>query len=272
MSRAPWVLPKPDRAFPAGNASCSPPRSAGAWSTRRCTPNGRCLGEGAEILADRYDIGREEQDAFALASHRKAARGWADGASPARSSTARGTLTATSASARHARSRPWPSSGRPSGEAAPSPPATPPRSTTAPPPCSWPARTRLPGSAWSHWPGSWRPAVDGARARSSSGSAPSRRRTGRWPAPAAASPSRRRGAERGVRRTGAGVPGRVAGRSTRTGSIRTAAPSPSATRSARPAAASSGRSPTNCAGRGHGHGVAALCIGVGQGLAVVLER
>jgi acetyl-CoA acetyltransferase family protein len=37
------------------------------------------LGEGAEILADRYCISRDRQDAFALASHRKAATAWADG-------------------------------------------------------------------------------------------------------------------------------------------------------------------------------------------------
>ena len=39
------------------------------------------LGEGAEILADRYGISREEQDEFALRSHRKAAAAWDRGAS-----------------------------------------------------------------------------------------------------------------------------------------------------------------------------------------------
>ncbi len=34
------------------------------------------LGEGAEILADRYAISREDQDAFAVRSHRNAARAW----------------------------------------------------------------------------------------------------------------------------------------------------------------------------------------------------
>ncbi len=38
------------------------------------------LGEGAELIADKYGIGREQQDAFALASHRKAARAWDEGA------------------------------------------------------------------------------------------------------------------------------------------------------------------------------------------------
>jgi acetyl-CoA acetyltransferase family protein len=37
------------------------------------------LGEGAEILADRYAIDREAQDDFAVGSHRKAAAAWTDG-------------------------------------------------------------------------------------------------------------------------------------------------------------------------------------------------
>ncbi|MEU6610252.1 thiolase family protein [Streptomyces shenzhenensis] len=80
MSRAPWVLPKPDRAFPAGNQQLHSttlgwrlvnPRMPKQWTVS--------LGEGAELVADRYGIGREEQDAFALASHEKAVRAWKDG-------------------------------------------------------------------------------------------------------------------------------------------------------------------------------------------------
>ena len=37
------------------------------------------LGESAELLATRYEIPRERQDEFALASHRNAAKGWDDG-------------------------------------------------------------------------------------------------------------------------------------------------------------------------------------------------
>ncbi|MBM0230183.1 thiolase family protein [Micromonospora sp. ATA51] len=37
------------------------------------------LGECAELVADRYGITREAQDAFALASHEKASRAWRDG-------------------------------------------------------------------------------------------------------------------------------------------------------------------------------------------------
>ena len=73
MTRAPFVLPKEDRAFPH--------RTATLWSTSigwrmvnpRMDPDWTvAMGEGAEILADRYGISRADQDAFALASHRKA--------------------------------------------------------------------------------------------------------------------------------------------------------------------------------------------------------
>ncbi|WP_103936277.1 thiolase family protein [Thermomonospora echinospora] len=80
MSRAPWVLPKPERAFPAGNAELVSttlgwrlvnPAMPAEWTV--------ALGEGAELIADKYGISREEQDAFALGSHRKADRAWHDG-------------------------------------------------------------------------------------------------------------------------------------------------------------------------------------------------
>jgi acetyl-CoA acetyltransferase family protein len=81
MSRAPWVVPKPDRAYPAGNATMISttlgwrlvnPRMPEQWTIP--------LGQTAEILAERFAISREEQDAFALRSHQNAARAFADGA------------------------------------------------------------------------------------------------------------------------------------------------------------------------------------------------
>ncbi|OKI01165.1 beta-ketoadipyl CoA thiolase [Streptomyces sp. CB02923] len=81
MSRAPYVLQKPERAFPTGHQEMFSstlgwrmvnPRMAPAWTAS--------LGEGAELIADKYGIGREQQDAFALASHHKAARAWKEGA------------------------------------------------------------------------------------------------------------------------------------------------------------------------------------------------
>ena len=80
MSRAPWVVPKPERAFPAGHQEMFSstlgwrmvnPRMPKEWTVG--------LGEGAELIADRHRITREAQDAFALASHEKAARAWKDG-------------------------------------------------------------------------------------------------------------------------------------------------------------------------------------------------
>lgn len=77
MSRAPWVLLKPDTAWPRGHETLHSttlgwrmvnPRMPERWTVS--------LGEGAEILAERYRLGREAQDAFALASHRKAAAAW----------------------------------------------------------------------------------------------------------------------------------------------------------------------------------------------------
>ncbi|WP_093797507.1 thiolase family protein [Streptomyces sp. Wb2n-11] len=80
MSRAPWVLQKPERAFPAGHQELhsttlgwrmTNPRMPDEWTVP--------LGEGAELIADKHGITREQQDAFALASHQKAAEAWAEG-------------------------------------------------------------------------------------------------------------------------------------------------------------------------------------------------
>ncbi|MDX6356537.1 MAG: hypothetical protein QOF98_3440 [Streptomyces sp.] len=81
MTRAPWVLPKPERAFPAGHQELYSstlgwrmvnPRLPDEWTIP--------LGESAELIADKHGISREAQDAFALDSHRKAAAAWAAGA------------------------------------------------------------------------------------------------------------------------------------------------------------------------------------------------
>ena len=81
MSRAPWVLLKPERPFPRGHETLHSttlgwrmvnPAMPDEWTVT--------LGEGAEILADRYGISRERQDEFALRSHRRAAEAWDRGA------------------------------------------------------------------------------------------------------------------------------------------------------------------------------------------------
>ncbi len=80
MSRAPWVLPKPERGFPAGDAQLVSttlgwrlinPAMPAAWTVS--------LGEATEQLRERHDVSREDQDAFALRSHELAAKAWADG-------------------------------------------------------------------------------------------------------------------------------------------------------------------------------------------------
>jgi acetyl-CoA acyltransferase len=80
MSRAPWVLPKPDRAFPAGDSTAVSTtlgwrlvnkRMPAAWTVS--------LGEANELLGDRLGITRERQDEFAVRSHQRAAEAWRTG-------------------------------------------------------------------------------------------------------------------------------------------------------------------------------------------------
>ncbi|WP_327093009.1 thiolase family protein [Nonomuraea sp. NBC_01738] len=75
MTRAPWVLPKPERGFPAGGAELV--STTLGWrlvNPRMPAEHTVPLGEGAELIADRYGFAREEQDAYALSSHQKAAK------------------------------------------------------------------------------------------------------------------------------------------------------------------------------------------------------
>ncbi|MEV0587097.1 thiolase family protein [Nonomuraea sp. NPDC050310] len=75
MSRAPWVLPKPERGYPAGGAELV--STTLGWrlvNPRMPAEHTVPLGEGAELIADRYGVSREAQDAYALASHAKAAK------------------------------------------------------------------------------------------------------------------------------------------------------------------------------------------------------
>jgi acetyl-CoA acyltransferase len=80
MSRAPWVLPKPEQGFPRTSETLYSTTLGWRMVNPAMPPQWTvALGEGAEILADRYAISREAQDAFALASHRNAAAAWAAG-------------------------------------------------------------------------------------------------------------------------------------------------------------------------------------------------
>ncbi|MFE0961019.1 thiolase family protein [Streptomyces fungicidicus] len=80
MSRAPWVLPKPDRAFPARDVTAVSttlgwrlvnPAMPKEWTVS--------LGECNEQLQGEFSISRERQDAFAARSHRLAAAAWDEG-------------------------------------------------------------------------------------------------------------------------------------------------------------------------------------------------
>jgi acetyl-CoA acetyltransferase family protein len=81
MSRAPWVMLKPDKPFPRTSETMHSTtlgwRMVNSEMPDKWTVS---LGEGAEILADRYEISREQQDEFALHSHKKAAAAWDRGA------------------------------------------------------------------------------------------------------------------------------------------------------------------------------------------------
>jgi acetyl-CoA acyltransferase len=80
MTRAPWVLPKPTRPFPVGNeALVSTTLGWRLVNPRMPQEFTASLGECNEQLADALGIGRERQDAFAVTSHQRAAQAWADG-------------------------------------------------------------------------------------------------------------------------------------------------------------------------------------------------
>ncbi len=74
MSRAPWVVPKPEAALPRGAQTMYDttlgwrmvnPRMAEMYSTES-------MGETGENVAERYGVSREDQDSFALRSHQRA--------------------------------------------------------------------------------------------------------------------------------------------------------------------------------------------------------
>ncbi|MFI6208202.1 thiolase family protein [Streptomyces sp. NPDC051041] len=80
MTRAPYVLPKSDRPFPAGHAELYSTTLGWRMVNPRMDPQWTIpLGESAELIADKHGITREQQDEFALHSHRKAAKAQAEG-------------------------------------------------------------------------------------------------------------------------------------------------------------------------------------------------
>jgi 3-oxoadipyl-CoA thiolase len=81
MTRAPWVLAKPESLPPKG----LPDLVDSSFGWRFINPRMRAqysveaMGETAENLAEKYQIGRTEQDEFALQSHQRAVAAWDDG-------------------------------------------------------------------------------------------------------------------------------------------------------------------------------------------------
>ncbi|HET7069964.1 MAG TPA: thiolase family protein [Nocardioides sp.] len=80
MTRAPWVLPKPAKGYPAGHETLVSTtlgwRLVNARMPQEFTAS---LGECNEQLADELGIGRVRQDEFAALSHQRAARAWSEG-------------------------------------------------------------------------------------------------------------------------------------------------------------------------------------------------
>jgi len=80
MTRAPWVMPKTDKPYPVGNLQLSSttlgwrlvnPRMPSEWTVS--------LGEATELLRERHGLTRERQDEFAARSHRLADAAWTGG-------------------------------------------------------------------------------------------------------------------------------------------------------------------------------------------------
>jgi acetyl-CoA acetyltransferase family protein len=187
MSRAPWVLPKPERPYAKGDATLASttlgwrlvnPAMPAEWTVS--------LGEGAEILAEKFGIDRGRQDAFAVRSHRLAHQAWERGVLAEEVASVPGTglerdegIRPDTTTERLAALK---SSFREGGR---SRPATPPSSATAPPPC-WSATGAPPTpSASSRWPASpprpcmpWSPSCTASRRW--------RRPTVCWPGPGSA--------------------------------------------------------------------------------------
>ncbi|HEY4888113.1 MAG TPA: acetyl-CoA C-acyltransferase [Candidatus Dormibacteraeota bacterium] len=74
MTRAPWVMPKPDASFPRGSQTVYDtaigwrlvnPKMAELYGTLQ-------MGETAERVAQKYEVSREDQDMFSLRSHQRA--------------------------------------------------------------------------------------------------------------------------------------------------------------------------------------------------------
>jgi len=75
MSRAPWVVEKPERGLPRGPQTMHDTTLGWRMINPRMAELGvstESMGETGENVAERYGVSREDQDAFALRSHQRA--------------------------------------------------------------------------------------------------------------------------------------------------------------------------------------------------------
>lgn len=76
MSNAPYLLPNARKGFRMGDAAAVDSMvKDGLW----CACDDQHMGMTGELVAEKHGITREQQDAYALASHQKAASAWAAG-------------------------------------------------------------------------------------------------------------------------------------------------------------------------------------------------
>ena len=72
MTRAPLVMLKPERGFPRGSPEAADTTIGWRFINPRMQYSTEGMGETAENVAERYEVTRADQDAFALESHRRA--------------------------------------------------------------------------------------------------------------------------------------------------------------------------------------------------------
>jgi 3-oxoadipyl-CoA thiolase len=72
MTRAPLVMLKPEQGFPRGNVEMADTTLGWRLINPNMSYSTESMGETGENVAERYQVSREDQDAFALESHKRA--------------------------------------------------------------------------------------------------------------------------------------------------------------------------------------------------------
>ena len=76
MSNAPYLLPGARRGYKMGDAKAVDSMvKDGLW----CACDDQHMGMTGELVAEKHNITREQQDAYALQSHRRASAAWREG-------------------------------------------------------------------------------------------------------------------------------------------------------------------------------------------------